>query len=76
MSEKQQVQQDILTKEAVQHDFLTIQQVMARLQLNRDLVYKMVRAGDIPSIRVPGSNAIRIPRPEYERWLDNLGRAV
>ena len=73
MSENQ-VQQDISTDEAVQHDLLTIQQVMTRLQLNRDRVYAMIRAGTIPSVRCGG--CIRIPRPEYERWLDSLGRVV
>ena len=74
MSEKQQVQQDIPKEEAVQHDLLTIPQVQARLQLNRDRVYAMIRAGTIPSVKYGG--CIRIPRPEYERWLDSLGRAV
>lgn len=73
MSEKQQVQQDITMKEAIQHDLLTIQQVQARLQINRDRVYAMVRAGEIPSVRIGGG--IRIPRLAYERWVESLGAA-
>ena len=69
----QQVQPDILTTEAVPHDLLTIPQVQARLQVNRDRVYAMVRSGEIPSVRIGGG--IRIPRLAYEAWLATLGAA-
>lgn len=75
MSKQQKGQQDVSTKEkAVQHDFLTIPQVQVRLQLNRDRVYAMIRAGMIPSVRISGS--IRIPQLAYEAWLATLGQPV
>ncbi|WP_310584742.1 helix-turn-helix domain-containing protein [Deinococcus sp.] len=65
MSKQQQGQQDVSTKEeAVQHGFLTIPQVQVRLQINRDRVYAMIRAGIIPSVHIGGS--IRIPWLAYE----------
>ena len=60
-------------EQAVQHDLLTIAQVQARLQINRDRVYQMVRAGTIPSVRIGGG--IRIPVKAYEAWLASLGAA-
>ena len=72
MAEKKQARQDV-SEEAVQHDLLTLTQVQARLQLDRDRVYALVRAGTIPSVRL--GRGIRIPRLAYERWLATLGAA-
>ena len=68
----QQVQQDVFTPYE-KHNLLTIQQVMARLQLGRDRVYQMVRAGTIPSVKCGGN--IRIPLLAYGHWLATLGAA-
>ena len=42
---------------------LTVKQVQALLQVGRDVAYRLVNSGELPSIRFGGSRgAIRVPR--------------
>ena len=37
------------------------------LNLSTERVYQLIRARELPSVRVGG--ALRIPRPAWEKWL-------
>jgi excisionase family DNA binding protein len=37
------------------------------LGVSRDRVYQLIRAGELPAVRI--GNAIRIPRASWEAWL-------
>ncbi len=45
----------------------TVEEVARRLGIGRDLAYRAVRAGDIPSIRI--GRRILVPKAELERLL-------
>jgi len=45
---------------------LTVGEVAARLRVSRATVYRLVRLGGIPALRV--SNAIRIPADAIVSW--------
>lgn len=51
---------------------LTVLQVTRRLQVNRNLVYRMISTGELKSIKVGGSR--RIPSAALEEFIaDRLG---
>lgn len=47
---------------------LTIRDCAADLQLSREAVYRAVRAGEIPSLKI--GSRILIPRDRYQRLLN------
>lgn len=51
-------------------DFLTVTQVAQRLNLSHELVYKLVHARTLPSVRI--GRLIRVSRPVLERWLQEV----
>jgi excisionase family DNA binding protein len=51
----------------MQPDLLKARDLADRLGVSVPRVYQLIAAGEIPSVRV--GNAIRIPRPAWERWL-------
>ena len=51
---------------------LTVPEIAARLQLGERAVYALLRAGEIPSIRLPGGRWI-ITRYSFQRWLETCG---
>jgi excisionase family DNA binding protein len=50
--------------------FLTVDDVAEMLSLTRQRVYRMVRAGELPIVRV-GTRAIRFDPEELARWVDD-----
>jgi len=48
-------------------DFLTVPQVAKRLQLGSNVVYQLIHARTLPSVRI--GRSIRISRPVLERWV-------
>jgi excisionase family DNA binding protein len=51
----------------MQPDLLKARDLADKLGVSVPRVYQLIAAGEIPSVRV--GNAIRIPRPAWERWL-------
>lgn len=47
--------------------FLTVQELAELLDVTPVRVYQLVKAGEVPAIRVAGR--IRIPRRAFETWL-------
>ena len=45
-------------------------EVAELLGCSRALAYKWMAAGVIPTVRVGGSRAIRVPRAALERWIE------
>jgi excisionase family DNA binding protein len=58
----------------VERLYLRVEDVAGRLSLDASTVYKMCKAGEIPSIRI-GSKAVRIPAPALEAYLRRLEEA-
>jgi excisionase family DNA binding protein len=49
---------------------LTVPEVAERLRVSRPTVYRRIRAGEIPAIRVGNtSGALRVPADELDAWL-------
>jgi excisionase family DNA binding protein len=49
---------------------LTIPEVARLFRLSRDSVYRKIKAGEIPALRLnEGHGALRIDADELERWL-------
>jgi excisionase family DNA binding protein len=48
--------------------FLSVTQLAAELQINRNTAYKLLRDGDIRSCR-PGGRIYRVARVDFEAWL-------
>lgn len=49
-------------------DLLRVRDVATELGVSRSRVYQLLRAGEIPAVRVGG--AIRIPKGAWRAWLD------
>jgi excisionase family DNA binding protein len=47
--------------------FLRPSDLASQLGLTRSRIYQLLRAGELPSVRIGG--VIRIPREAWERWL-------
>jgi excisionase family DNA binding protein len=46
---------------------LRVAEVMSQLSLSRPMVYQMIAAGELPSIRI--GRAIRVPFASLENWV-------
>lgn len=53
---------------------LTVAEVERELRLGRTRVYQLLRAGEIPSIRL-GNRAIRVTREDLRRWIESRYQA-
>jgi excisionase family DNA binding protein len=51
-------------------DLLTLQEAAARLRVSKNTVYKLCRAGQIPSCKV--GRQWRIRNADLDRWLSQL----
>jgi excisionase family DNA binding protein len=49
---------------------LKVPAVAKRFKMNRGLVYRLCREGVIPSFRIPGTRAIRVPAERLQEWID------
>lgn len=49
------------------NEYLTVMEVASWLRLSPEMVYKLLHAGDLPSIRIGSS--WRIPQQEFVGWL-------
>lgn len=54
-------------------EFLTVQEVAARLRVSKMSIYRLCEAGDIPFVRV--GRQFRILTNEFEVWLRQGGSA-
>jgi excisionase family DNA binding protein len=53
---------------------LTLKEAAPILKIKRDAIYKLVRTGIIPAIRV--GNAWRIVVSKLQEWIDNGGKTL
>lgn len=51
-------------------EYLTPEQVAARLQLGRRVILRLVQEGAFPRAAKPSRRVIRIPASDVEAWLD------
>ena len=51
-------------------DLLTTAEVAQRLKLTKSWTAKMIRRGEIPSLRI-GEKTIRVREADLEEWLDS-----
>jgi len=42
---------------------------------SRAMAYRLMQRGVIPSVRVPGGKAVRVPREALEKWIRDNTRA-
>ena len=55
--------------------FLTVKDVQRELQVGERLVYKMIKTGRIPAVRLRGEGSVyRIPRREFEEIFAAMHR--
>lgn len=47
---------------------LTIQEVQERLNISKSLAYKLIRLGEISSIRI--GRALRVPQDALDQWIE------
>ena len=57
-------------QQQVSPDFLTVGQVARRLNLSDEVVYKLIHARSLPSVRI--GRLIRVSRPVLDRWLEQV----
>jgi excisionase family DNA binding protein len=51
--------------------YLKVHEVAERLSLDQSTVYKMIRSGLLPSVRI-GSKAVRVPAESFEAYLQTI----
>jgi excisionase family DNA binding protein len=51
------------------HRYLSPGEVTALLGLSRMTVYRRIRAGDLPALRLGDDGPLRVDAAELERWL-------
>jgi excisionase family DNA binding protein len=54
---------------ALHGDFLTVQEVAARLNVSKMTVYRLVHSGEIPAVRL--GHSFRVSEPAVEEYLHN-----
>ena len=63
-------------EEGLPHRFFTLKQVAAMLATSEAQVYALVRAGDLPAIKIGGRGQWRVENRELEQWIQAQYRAV
>ena len=51
-------------------------EVAEALGISRALAYRWMASGVLPTVRVPGSRSIRVPREALVKWVENQTRGV
>lgn len=51
---------------------LTVEEVSALLKMSESTVHRLIKSGDLPSIRV--GRAVRVPKIAFERWFEKHTR--
>jgi excisionase family DNA binding protein len=51
-----------------EHEFLTTDEVLEYLRINARTVYRLIRNGEIPAVRI--GRQWRIRRNDLDRWLE------
>lgn len=54
--------------------FISISDIAQHLEVSRMTVYRLIHAGDIPSIRV--GRSLRVEVDQYRRWLSKQSKAA
>ena len=56
-------------EEGLPHRFFTLKQVAAMLATSEAQVYALVRAGDLPAIKIGGRGQWRVENRELDQWI-------
>ena len=56
-------------EEGLPHRFFTLKQVAAMLATSEAQVYALVRAGDLPAIKIGGRGQWRVENRELDLWI-------
>ena len=56
--------------------FLKIAEVAEVIGLGKSMTYKLVSDGTIPSVKLAGTKARRVPREALERWVAEQTKAA
>ena len=65
------------TGKQVRKEILTVREVAAALGVGPERVYQLVRAGELPSVRVGlKQRGVRIPRQAFEEYIHALNEAA
>lgn len=51
-----------------EHEFLTTDEVLGYLRVNARTVYRLIRCGELPAVRI--GRQWRIRRDDLDRWLE------
>ena len=54
--------------------FLTLDDVAAELSISRSQTYALVRAGDLPALKIGGRGQWRVERTDLETYIDTVKR--
>ena len=57
-----------------EHEFLTTDEVLEYLRVNARTVYRLIRNGDLPAVRI--GRQWRIRRNDLDQWLETQKRVV
>jgi excisionase family DNA binding protein len=61
-----------MSKDAQREELLTVRELAREWRQSESTIYRKVEKGLIPSVRLGDeTSALRIPRRELERWLQN-----
>ena len=53
---------------------LTVEEVAQRLGIGRTLAWRLVRSGDLPSVRL--GRLVRVPEGALQVWLDRQSKGI
>jgi excisionase family DNA binding protein len=51
-------------------------EVAEACNMSRAQAYKLMAAGVLPVVRIPGSKSVRVPKAELEKWIKNNTQEV
>jgi len=64
------IQPEPFADDTLPHRFFTLKQVAAMLATGEAQVYALVRARDLPAIKIGGRGQWRVDRRELDRWIE------
>ena len=64
------IQPEPFADDTLPHRFFNLKQVAAMLATSEAQVYALVRAGDLPAIKIGGRGQWRVEGRELDRWIE------
>jgi excisionase family DNA binding protein len=53
----------------MEKSFYRVSEISQVLGICKSLAYELIATGEIPSVRIAGRKAIRVPATELEKWI-------